>query len=148
MQSTCITSAYRRPYDPTLKGIGAGQLRLFTCEPKLASCQLLANIMSKTMLVLCNCFLLFTSGTAITTTDPVLGRQSKEPVIAGAVDFTYQIFMDPGCEKFAADNDTKQRCEDIYERYVYTTMAESCTGPVQTTQKREPITLTIFADLT
>ena len=90
---------------------GAGQLRLFTCEPKLASCQLLANIMSKTMLVLCNCFLLFTSGTAITTTDPVLGRQSKEPVIAGAVDFTYQIFMDPGCEKFAADNDTKQRCE-------------------------------------
>ena len=132
-------------YTPT-ETQAADMLTKQLCHPKLTSCKRMVNILPLALLTL-TC-LLSTSGAVFQTTSPLLWRKSSTPVISGLTGYHVQLSLEPGCNAFAKDNDTKLWCNTIFTRHVMTALSELCVGKVKTPSRHkrfDPLTLSLIA---
>lgn len=108
-------------------------------QEKLSKCKQAVNMMPLMMMALI-CTMFLPGSSAFSSVSPIVWREAKEPVVKGSISFTYQLKMDPGCEKFKTAQ-MKAWCQDLFSRHVYPELVHHCTNPIRT--RREPITLTL-----
>jgi hypothetical protein len=126
----------------------ADMLTKHLTEAKLTKCKQSTGIIRMNMMFVL--FLLFLivnpAQLMFLQAPPVIYSKSEKDVYDGLAKFVYKVALDPGCEKFAADNGTRLWCDQIYERHVIETVAAQCHDPPPTHRPKrfDPITWTVI----